>query len=508
MEENTNDKYQAGKLNFYQEKHRPQFHFSPEEKWMNDPNGMVYYDGEYHLFFQYHPESTIWGPMHWGHAVSRDLVYWEQLPIALYPDKLGHIFSGSAVIDKNNTAGFGKNAMIAIYTYHNMEEEKSGKSIRYQSQAIAYSTDRGRTFTKYEGNPVIPNPGIKDFRDPKVYWDEERSCWLMVLATYYNSLFYSSPDLKNWTYLSEWGKAYGEHGGVWECPDIFPLEVEGAGETKWVLLQSLNPGGPCGGSGTQYFIGDFDGKNFVLDSAFEEFVKDGKAIWLDYGADNYAGVTWSNHPQVDGRKYFIGWMSNWQYAQTVPTASWRSAMTLPRSIGLYRQGKNYRLRCLPIENLKKIEKQRKALTAGVYDTGTYLLSTDIDKMKLHLFFGEVKAEKVLLRFSNVRGEALMIAYDTFTCSFYIDRREAGPNDFEENFSAIHTAPKINEQSSIEFLIYLDVASIELFADHGSICMTEIIFPSKPFDSVELIVDGGTADLSEGSVTSLNSIWRK
>ena len=313
------------------EQYRPAFHFTPKEKWMNDPNGMVYYQGEYHLFYQYYPDDNVWGPMHWGHAVSKDMIHWEHLPIALYPDKLGYIFSGSCVIDWNNTTGFGSKEnppMVAIFTYHDPEGEKN-KTIDFQTQGIAYSLDKGRTWTKYEGNPVIPNPGIKDFRDPKVIWHQDTQKWVMSLAVKDHISFYSSKDLKSWKLESDFGEKAGAHGGVWECPDLFPLKDQNGNE-KWVLLVSINPNGPQGGSATQYFVGDFDGKTFTPNHD--------KIKWIDYGADNYAGVTFSDIPAEDGRRLFIGWMSNWQYAQVVPTYTWRSAMTIPRELTLKKIG--------------------------------------------------------------------------------------------------------------------------------------------------------------------------
>ena len=298
------------------EQYRPQFHFTPKAHWMNDPNGMVYLNGKYHLFFQYNPDSTVWGPMHWAHAISKDMIHWKEQPISLYPDSLGTIFSGSAVIDKDNTAGFGKNAMVAIFTHHNkkIEDQKTGL---HQYQSLAYSLDEGKTWTKYKGNPVLPNPGIWDFRDPKVMWHTATGKWIMTLATKDRITFYSSPNLKKWTKESEFGEKLGAHGGVWECPDLFPLELEG--KTHWVLLVSINPGGPNGGSATQYFTGDFDGKTFKPDAE--------KQKWMDYGTDNYAGVTFSN---TGARKVLMGWMNNWNYANVVPTKAWRGATTLPR----------------------------------------------------------------------------------------------------------------------------------------------------------------------------------
>jgi fructan beta-fructosidase len=279
---------------YYGEQHRPQFHFTPDSMWMNDPNGMVFYKGEYHLFYQHHPHSNVWGPMHWGHAISQDLVHWKHLPIALWPDSLGTIFSGSAVIDWNNSSGLGDGQeppMVAIFTHHNHELEKAGSDI-FQYQSIAYSLDRGRSWTKYPGNPVLENPGIRDFRDPKVSWYEKDQKWLMVFAAQDRIMFYSSPNLIQWNKESEFSVEIAPGEGVWECPDFFPLTV--GGEEKWVLLVSIGDGGPNGGSGTKYYVGDFDGKQFLCDHP------DNAPRWLDFGKDNYAGVSWSDIPSEDG----------------------------------------------------------------------------------------------------------------------------------------------------------------------------------------------------------------
>jgi fructan beta-fructosidase len=307
--------------------YRPYIHFTPAKGWMNDPNGMFYKDGVYHLYFQHYPDSTVWGPMHWGHATSTDLMHWKEQPIAIYPDSIGLIFSGSAVVDEHNTSGFGENGkapIVAIFTQHNMQGEKNG-SIDFQTQSIAYSNDNGYTWKKYAGNPVIKNPGIKDFRDPKVIWYEPSKKWIMVLAIKNKVSFYSSSNLKDWTKESDFGMGLGSHDGVWECPDLFSLKYNG--KTYWVLTSSINPGGPNKGSATQYFIGDFDGHTFKSNST--------KTKWMDYGADNYAGVTFSNtggNSNNNGRAISIGWMSNWMYAQQVPTVSWRSATTTARTL--------------------------------------------------------------------------------------------------------------------------------------------------------------------------------
>ena len=274
----------------YQEQFRPQFHFSPKEKWMNDPNGLVYNNGVYHLFYQYYPKDIVWGPMHWGHAISEDLIVWKHKPIALYPDELGDIFSGSVVFDVTNSSGLGdieNPPLVAIFTYHLMEGEKAGRT-DYQTQGIAFSIDNGDTWTKYNGNPIIDNTDIKDFRDPKVFWHEDSKQWIMSLVAGDHAKFYKSDNLKNWTYLSDFGKEIGAHGGVWECPDLFKLKVKGISEEKWVLLISINPGAPNGGSGTPYFVGNFDGERFIAE---HNDIK-----WIDVGADNYAGITYNNTP--------------------------------------------------------------------------------------------------------------------------------------------------------------------------------------------------------------------
>ncbi|MEL7222604.1 MAG: glycoside hydrolase family 32 protein, partial [Bacteroidota bacterium] len=403
----------------YDEQHRPQLHFSPPANWMNDPNGMVYFEDEYHLFYQYYPEGTVWGPMHWGHAVSKDLIHWEQLPIALYPDEKGYIFSGSAIVDWFNDSGFsttGEPPLIAIFTYHDMEMEKSDSTATtYQSQAIAYSNDKGRTWTKYEGNPVIPNPGIKDFRDPKVIRDNENDQCVMVFAAGDHVKFYGSKDLKKWYYLSTFGQSWGTHAGVWECPDLFPLAVPENGTQKWILLSSINPGGPNGGSATQYFVGEFDGKQFRLDQEFASHLRRNTeaACWFDFGRDNYAGVTWSDIEENDGRRIFMGWMSNWDYAQVVPTQGWRSAMTLPRTLELHTTGKGPRLYQGFVKELQQLRGDLSSPNVtGDKDTRQSLSAAP---QQLEIIIKEASNESAKSRcgfmLSNKVGESYRIGYD-------------------------------------------------------------------------------------------------
>lgn len=457
----------------YNEKYRPQFHFSPEYGWMNDPNGMVYLDGEYHLFYQYNPYGSMWGNMHWGHAVSTDLNSWTYLPTAIAPDSLGAIFSGSAVIDVNNTAGFGKNAMVAIYT----------SAGRVQSQSIAYSTDKGRTFTKYEGNPVIPNPGIPDFRDPKVFWHNESNQWIMSLATKQTITFYGSANLKSWTRLSEFGDGIGSHGGVWECPDLVSLDYNG--KTKWVLIVSINPGGPNGGSATQYFIGDFDGKTFRADAL-------PYPLWMDYGRDNYAGVTWSNIPENDGRKIFMGWMSNWDYANNVPTKNFRSAMTVARELKIANNGKHLVVSNYPVSETKTLRALESAKKDVVVEKEV-VLSNLLDKNK-----GTYEIEMTLkpqnagifgFMLQNSKNEELEFRFDMTTGFFSIHRHKSGLVDFEGRFAAGMNAPLV-KKDAYKVRVLVDKASAEIFINEGELALTTIFFPTEVMNKLKFYTNEG------------------
>ncbi|MEZ0538399.1 glycoside hydrolase family 32 protein [Fibrella arboris] len=455
------------------EPHRPQFHFAPKAHWMNDPNGMVYLNGTYHLFFQYYPDATVWGPMHWGHATSKDMLHWQEQPIALYPDSLGWIFSGSAVVDVNNTSGFGKDGktpLVAIFTHHNDKLEKA-KSDKFQYQSLAYSLDEGKTWTKYVGNPVLPNPGITDFRDPKVRWYEPQKKWIMTLATKDRITFYSSPNLKNWTRESEFGNEVGAHGGVWECPDLLPMTHNG--RQAWVLLVSINPGGPNGGSATQYFVGDFDGKTFRPYST--------KTKWMDYGTDNYAGVTFSN---TGNRTILMGWMSNWQYARDVPTDPWRSANTVPRDLALRAVDKELYLTSMPIKELDQLNGKTVSLS-NVPVKGQFDVSAKTGQksalFKLTLSVPAANDFSVVL--ANEQGNELVIGYEKSTNSYYVDRSKAGKTDFEKGFGKRHSAPRISTDYNLSFTLLADLASVELFADGGLTVMTDIFFPEKPLNKL-------------------------
>lgn len=477
----------------YSEPHRPQFHFSPREQWMNDPNGMVYHKGVYHLFYQHYPDSNVWGPMHWGHATSKDLVHWTQLPIALYPDSLGMIFSGSAVVDTANTSGLGSKEnppMVAIFTYHAAEKEKAGR-IDYQTQGLAYSLDDGMTWKKYDQNPVLKNPGIKDFRDPKVFWFAQGKQWIMTLAVQDHIEFYGSPDLLSWTKLGEFGKDKGHHGGVWECPDLFELQVEGTDQTRWVLLVSINPGGPNGGSATQYFVGDFTGKDFLIKHNWLD------TLWVDYGPDNYAGVTFSNAP--DNRRIFMGWMNNWAYGDVVPTQKWRGATTVPRELSLREKGLKRYLISRPVSELVEF--------GSIDQKDVAARKKAKDQPELSIITGEFNTETFdYIEYSNSNGEKLRIGWERDGNYFYIDRSDAGNITFSPNFPTRVRCPRLGKGVMIPYTIVTDVSSVEAFFDDGMTSMTATFFTEKPLTNVMTYGTGDIRRTSTSEVTYLKKIW--
>ena len=432
----------------WETKWRPAYHFTPQWGWMNDPNGMVYKDGEYHLFFQYNPYGSRWGNMNWGHAISRDLVNWEHLPVAIAPDGLGTIFSGSAVVDKDNTAGFGAGAIVAFYTQASMR----------QMQSIAYSTDNGRTFKKYNGNPVLTGE-VADFRDPKISWHEGTKKWIMALAVGQEIRIYSSSNLKDWTYESNFGEGQGCHDGVWECPDLFELPVAGTNQKKWVLVVNINPGGPLGGSATQYFVGQFDGHKFVNESP--QATK-----WMDYGKDHYATVTWSNAPE--NRVIALAWMSNWQYANQVPTMQFRSANSVPRDLGLFMHEGETFLRVMPSQELL-------TLRGEVVKQPTELCEILIDLRK-----------NTEITLSNDKGEALWMAYDAAKQQLVMDRRQSGEVAFSEAFPLETMAPTYGNLKQLR--IFIDRCSVEVFDIDGKMSMTNLVFPSEPYNQL-MVKDG-------------------
>ena len=465
------------------EKYRPRFHFTPKENWMNDPNGLVYFNEYYHLFYQYYPDSTVWGPMHWGHAKSKDLIKWEHLPIALHPDSLGYIFSGSAVIDKENTSGFGKNAMVAMYTYHDPEKEKDG-AIDFQTQGIAFSLDEGLTWTKYNGNPVINNPGIRDFRDPKVFWNDETSTWQMVLVAKDHVQIYQSLNLLNWDKLSDFRFPDDPPLGVWECPDLFKLKVENTNEEKWVMIISHGKGAPNGGSGTRYFVGDYDGKVFTTDQP--------EGIWIDHGTDNYAGVTYNDDP--NNNRIFIGWMSNWNYAITTPTKRWRSAMTLPRKLTLHNYNDQYILKSSIVDSFDQLITQEALVSEHSikgFSAEDLLLEATIVSINVNV------EEDILIEYTNKNDEKLTIGYKKNVGMLYIDRSKSGLVNFNANFAnQSYQTMHIGEFDTLSLDIILDASSLEVFVNDGMFVMTNQVFPTTPFTNLSI------HEMSEGEIRNL------
>ena len=505
--------------------YRPSYHFTPLYGWMNDPNGMVYKDGEYHLYFQYNPYGSKWGNMHWGHAVSRDLIHWEHLDPAIARDPVGHIFSGSSVVDKKNTAGFGKDAIIAIYTNNSVNHD--------EVQCIAYSNDNGRTFTKYEGNPVLtPFDGLKDFRDPKVFWYEKDKCWFMIVSADKETRFYKSKNLKKWDYVSAFGKGLGQQPCQYECPDFFQLPVNGDEKNmKWVMTMNINPGCWFGGSATEYFVGDFDGKNFTCPDANE--VK-----WLDWGKDHYATVTFSN---TGSRVLAITWMSNWQYANLTPFKQNRGANGLPRELKLYeKNGKYYISEDVAPEALA-LRKSTKELGSQTVEGEKAFAGATSGMEGAFEIEADVTADAngiAGIELYNNKRERTLIYIDMKEGKVVMDRTESGLTDFgkqsvphdielawdkqraaegkqpariensinyKNDFALATWAPLSlcqEGKKTFHLDIFADKSSIELFVDGGRIAMTNLVFPVAPYENVRLYSQDGKAEFQNMKIHTL------
>ena len=468
------------------EEFRPVYHHTPAYGWMNDPNGMFYKDGVYHLYFQYNPYGSMWGNMHWGHSTSTDLTHWNYEGVALVPDAWGAIFSGSCVVDEENTAGFGKDAVIAFYT--------SAKPTPWgdvQSQSMAYSLDNGKTFIKYEQNPILTSKE-RDFRDPKVFWYAPGKHWVMMLAVGQHMEIYSSVNLKDWKKESEFGVMQGAHGGVWECPDLVEVQVEGTNQKKWVLICNLNPGGPFGGSAAQYFVGSFDGKEFVNESPTQ-------TKWLDWGKDNYATVTWSNAPE--GRCIALGWMSNWQYANNVPTRQYRSANTIARDLTLYRSGGEMYLKSTPSAEIKKARTEKVNVpsfrVSGQYEVES-LLSANEGAYEIEMTLNNAGASKIAFSLLNDNGEKVSMYYDVSRKQFAMDRSESGAVDFSKDFPALTVAPVVDTKGDIRLRLFVDRSSVEAFGEDGKFAMTNLVFPSAPYN--RMVFDSGDGRFTVKSLT--------
>ena len=476
------------------EKYRPAYHHTPLYGWMNDPNGMFYKDGKWHLYYQHNPYGSKWQNMTWGHSASTDLVNWEHLPLAIEPDGLGAIFSGSCAIDRENSAGYGENAVVAMYT----------SAAKSQIQSLAGSKDGGLTFEKYSGNPVLPLES--EARDPNMFWNPETKEWTLILAHAldHEMLIFTSSDLKTWTQQSAFGKGMGAQDGVWECPDLFELNVPGSKKSKWVLICNINPGGPFGGSAAQYFIGDFDGKTFRADTDRNGNVP---TKWMDYGKDHYATVSWSDAP--DNRRVVIGWMSNWEYAAEVPTQQFRSANTLPREMKLFKgaDGDLY-LASAPASELLGLRGAAIA-ESGKANLGktdlNFTIPADTEGLcEITASFDAEKKSKVELTLSNKEGEKVIMTYDAATRTIAFDRTGAGLSDFSQSFPAVTAAPTRESNGKIELRIFVDRSSIELFGNDGQFVMTNLVFPTSPYLNLSIAAPEGSARLNSLKIYGIKS----
>jgi len=489
------------------EPHRPHFHYTPPQNWMNDPNGLVYHEGTYHLFHQYNPEGNRWGHMSWYHATSPDLVHWTHKGVAIPEEENEMIFSGSAVVDHDNTAGFSPESdvapMVAVYTSHYALPDGSTN----QAQSLAYSVDGGDTWTKYAGNPVLDHPD-PEFRDPNVFWYPPEKKWVMAVALSERRViqFYESPDLTDWTHLSDFGPA-GSTTGIWECPALFRVPMEGQpGRTRWVLSVDVGAGGVAGGSGSQYFVGSFDGTTFTADPTH----LDDAPHWADYGPDFYAAIPWSNVPAADGRALWLGWMNNWDYAEDIPTAPWRSAQTVARSLSLQPAGGTLTLTQRPVEELEQLRTHPVRLEErSLRDETVSLAEQGLSGQTLDLLaeFAPGDAETVGLHVRAGETEQTVVGYDAASASVFVDRTQSGTADFAEGFAARNAAPLSPTDGRVTLRVLVDRSSVEVFANGGARVLTHRIFPAPSSDGVAAFATGGTATLLSLDAWSLRSIWR-
>lgn len=483
----------------YAEPYRPQFHFSPERNWINDPNGMAYHNGEWHLAYQYNPFGNTWGHMSWGHAVSKDLVHWEHLPLAI-PEQGGVMsFSGCAVSDVNNTSGFGRNGetpLVAIYTGH-IEAKKR------QDQRLAYSLDNGRTWTQYEGNPVI-DINAAEFRDPKVFWHEATGKWVMVvaLAKEHKVRIYGSKDLKSWDHLSDFGPAGAVKVPNWECPDLFELAVDGTNEKRWVMVVNVGDGAVAGGSGVQYFVGDFDGKTFTSENPRDTI------LWADYGRDAYAFQSWDNAP--GGRRVWLAWMNNWQYANAIPTFPERGAMTAPREVGLTRTAEGVRLVQTPAAELEKLRGEPVVLEDVTLEPGAdplAALGVEGDTLDIEAEFEVDAASRFGLRVREGASERTDVGYDLRLREVFVDRRDSGQDGFHAAFAGYqHAKLPVPKDGRITLRILVDRSSVEVFANGGVVSITDRIFPSLASRGVSLFAEEGPVRIAKLTIYPLRSVW--
>lgn len=492
-----------GQSNSYQQVFRPQYHFSPRENWTNDPNGLVYFAGEYHLFFQYNPLGDQWGHMTWGHAVSPDMVHWRQLPPAIPEENGTMIFTGSTVVDEHNSSGFcrdNKPCMVAVYTGH--VPESNGQPA-LQTQNLAYSNDRGRTWAKYSGNPVL-NLHMSDFRDPKVFWSQQTGRWVMVvsLPNEHKVRLYGSSDLKSWSALSDFGPA-GATGGQWECPELFELPLEGErGETRWVLKIGLNPGALQGGSGEQYFVGQFDGRQFVNENPASQ------TMWTDYGKDCYCALTFNNLP-AGHPKVMLGWMDNWQYAKDLPTHPWRGQMTFPRKLSLTKGAEGVRLVQAPVDELRPLEEDKAATTGSMAHVNAWLAKNGATREGTFQLGAEMplgSAQEIGWRILESGTQYTAIQYDVAKRRLTFDRSHSGLTKFSPDFPKQVQAPLVLHDGILRLNVLVDRDSVEIFADGGRVAATNLVFPPAGASGLEVYAKGGEPGSISVHLARLRSIW--
>jgi fructan beta-fructosidase len=480
----------------YAETYRPQFHFSPKVNWTNDPCGLVFFGGKYHMFFQYNPFGDLWGHMSWGHAETADLTKWTELPVAIPEGPDAMIFTGSSVVDTNNSSGLcqpGTQCIVSIYTGHTKQK---------QTQNLAYSQD-GRTWKKYSGNPVL-DLEMTDFRDPKVFWHAASKQWIMVavLAKEKKARLFASPNLKNWKQLSDFGPA-GAVGGVWECPDLFELPIEGdSTQKRWVLKIGLNPGHVAGGSGEQYFVGQFDGTRFQNEGSSKE------PVWLDYGRDCYCALTWNNEP--DQKKHMIAWMNNWDYARDAPTNPWRGAMTLPRSLALRRSPEGIRLAQSPAAQVQALRAEAFTYQGKDVADVNRKIAAWPHRSQTFEMLATVKpgsAQRIAWKILEGGGDYTLVGYDVNVKQLFVDRTKSGNTAFNAKFPSRTVAPLHIGTEPLELHIFVDRSSVEVFSGHGETVLTNLVFPKPDSTGIAIETGGGSVDSIGVSIWKLRSTWK-
>lgn len=497
--------------------YRPQYHFSAPKNWINDPNGLIYANGEYHLFYQHNPFDNVWGHMSWGHAVSKDLLHWQSLPLAL--TEFTHpfanqskaqtaIFSGSTVVDKGNQSGLcpagTKECMVAIYTGN----VTAGDTHLDQYQNLAYSTNQGRTWTQYAKNPVLDLP-TKEFRDPNVFWYAPQKKWVMatVRATEHRVAFYTSKNLKDWTALSHFGPQ-GDTTRVWECPALLSVPILNeagqptAGKTKWVLF--ISAGHPQKTYlGMQYFVGDFDGTTFTVDAQNPKPVAPAVSNVVDYGKDYYAAIPFNDLPSQQIKPVMIGWLNDWEYANKLPTTPFKGAMSLPRQIALKQTSTGLQLVQQPIGDVSKlrgnpIKKSSLALTNQHLTiakdlANAYELEVDIKP-------GSAKAVGIALAKNG--NEETVLQYTNG--KLQLDRRHSGNVGFSDRFPSVEEAPLSVKNGAIKLRIFVDKSVVEVFANDGERVITDLIFPKEATGSIEVFATEGAAEFTNLTIWPMQS----